>query len=56
MAAGDHNGATYYQHAAFHRFVRGEGPVAVTLADGAAAVTMALAAQRSAETGAVVDL
>ena len=34
MAAGTHHGATYYQHVAFQRGVRGEAEVEVTLRDG----------------------
>ncbi len=56
LAAGDHNGATFYQHQRFARAVRGEGPVEVTPADGWWAVAMGLAAQRSAATGQAVDL
>ncbi|MGO4914946.1 Gfo/Idh/MocA family protein [Pseudogemmobacter sp. W21_MBD1_M6] len=56
LAAGDHNGSTYYQHAKFLEVVRGTGPIEVTLADGARAVAMGLAAQRSAETGQAVTL
>ncbi len=56
LAAGDHNGATYYQHLRFIRAARGEGPVEVTAADGAAAVRMGMAAQRSAATGQAVSL
>ena len=56
LAAGDHNGSTYYQHARFLEVVRGTGRTEVTLADGARAVAMGLAAQRSAETGQAVTL
>ncbi len=51
LEAGDHNGATFYQHRKFNAVVRGAGEVEVTLHDGAMAVAIALAAQRSAETG-----
>lgn len=51
LAAGDHNGSTYYQHVGFADVVRGQGAVAVTLDDGAWAVLMGMAAQESARTG-----
>jgi predicted dehydrogenase len=56
LAAGDHNGSTYYQHARFNAVVRGEGQVEVTLRDGARAVAMGLAAQEAARSGTVVAL
>ncbi len=51
LEAGDHNGATYYQHLKFLDAVRGVGRVEVTARDGAVAVACGLAAQKSAETG-----
>ncbi|MFQ1702734.1 Gfo/Idh/MocA family protein [Loktanella agnita] len=54
LAAGDHNGSTFYQHQRFHAVVRGMGGVEVTLSDGAKAVAMGLAAQESARTGQAV--
>ena len=56
LAAGDHNGSTYYQHAKFNAVVRGEGQVEVTLRDGAMAVLMGMAAQESARTGRAVEI
>ena len=56
LTAGDHNGSTYYQHLRFNDAVRGIGPVDVTAQDGAKAVAMGLAAQKSAETGQAVLL
>ncbi len=56
LAAGDHNGSTFYQHQRFNAVVRGEGRVEVTLKDGLAAVVMGLAAQESARTGQAVSL
>jgi predicted dehydrogenase len=56
LAAGDHNGATFYQHVRFNAAVRGAGPVEVSLRDGRAAVAMGLAAQESAATGEAVAL
>ncbi len=50
LAAGDHHGATYYQHRRFLEAVRGQGVVEVTLEDGLNAVLVGLAAQRSIET------
>jgi len=56
LEAGDHNGATYYQHARFNAVVRGEATPEVTLDDGLMAVRIGLAAQDSARTGRVVSL
>lgn len=56
LAAGDHNGSTFYQHQRFNAVLRGEGVVEVTVDDGAKAVAMGIAAQRSAETGQAVTL
>ena len=56
LAAGDHNGSTFYQHLCFLDAVRGNGPVEVTLQDGARAVAMGHAAQESARSRRVVEL
>jgi predicted dehydrogenase len=57
LAAGDHNGATFYQHQRFAALVRGEaGAPEVTAQDGWKAVEMGQAAQRSIETGHAVSL
>lgn len=56
LAAGDHNGSTYYQHMKFNAVVRGKGQVEVGLSDGAWAVAIGLAAQESARTGQSVAL
>lgn len=56
LAAGDHNGSTYYQHERFLAVVRGQGNVEVGIDDGIWAVRMGLAAQQSALTGEVVHL
>jgi predicted dehydrogenase len=56
LAAGDHNGSTFYQHQRFNAVVRGLGRVEVTADDGMKAVAMGLAAQESARTGQAVDL
>ena len=54
LAAGDHNGSTFYQHQKFCAAVRGEGPVEVTLEDGWKAVAMGIAAQSSAAEASIV--
>jgi hypothetical protein len=56
LAAGDHNGSTFYQHQRFAAAVRGQGPVEVGARDGWWAVAMGMAAQQSAATGQAVDL
>ena len=56
LEAGDHNGSTFYQHARFLELVKSGGVPEVSLRDGAQAVAMGLAAQRSAETGQAVDM
>ncbi|SNR76242.1 Gfo/Idh/MocA family protein [Puniceibacterium sediminis] len=56
LAAGDHNGSTFYQHQRFLAVVRGGGSPEVSLSDGYAAVRMGLAAQESASTGQAVSL
>lgn len=56
LAAGDHNGSTFYQHKLFLEAVRSSGKAEVGINDGAAAVRMGLAAQQSAESAMAVDL
>lgn len=56
LAAGDHNGSTFYQHAGFVRAALGQQTPEVSLTDGWWAVAMGLAAQKSARTGQAVDL
>ncbi|KMW56486.1 Oxidoreductase, NAD(P)-dependent [Candidatus Rhodobacter oscarellae] len=56
LTAGDHNGATFYQHQRFLDVVRGKAAPEVTLSDGAKAVQMGMAAQQSALTGQSVSL
>ena len=56
LAAGDHNGSTFYQHQRFQRAALGEQQVEVTLEDGWWAVAMGMAAQQSAATGEAVRL
>jgi predicted dehydrogenase len=54
LAAGDHNGSTYYQHERFLKAVREDGAVEVSLEDGWRATMMGMAAQRSARDGKAV--
>lgn len=56
LAAGDHNGSTFYQHQRFNKAIRGDGDVEVSVADGAIAVKIGLAAQESARSGQAVAL
>jgi predicted dehydrogenase len=56
LAAGDHNGSTFYQHMGFAAVVRGQAAPQVTLDDGWWAVAMGMAAQQSAATGQAVDM
>ncbi len=56
LAAGDHNGSTFYQHQGFGRVVTGAQKPEVTLDDGWWAVAMGQAAQQSAMTGQAVSL
>ncbi|MEM7441419.1 MAG: Gfo/Idh/MocA family oxidoreductase [Pseudomonadota bacterium] len=55
LAVGDHNGSTFYQHQRFLDVVRGTSTPEVSVSDGAQAVMMGFAAQKSATTGAAVD-
>ncbi|KQT35441.1 oxidoreductase [Sphingomonas sp. Leaf412] len=56
LAAGSHEGATYYQHRAFADAVRGTAPVQVTAADGLRAVAIGVAAEISAREHRVVAM
>ena len=56
MKAGSHHGATFHQHEAFARAVRGEGPVEVTAEDGLKAVLIGAAAELSAREHRVVEI
>jgi predicted dehydrogenase len=56
LAAGDHNGATFYQHQKFAAVMQGNGTPEVGLLDGWWAVAMGMAAQASAQSGLAVDL
>ena len=57
LRAGDHHGATYFQHERFLRLVAdGSGTAEVNPADGYWSVLVGEAAEESARTGAPVDL
>jgi len=56
LAAGDHNGSTFYQHQKFVDMVRNDGQPEVSLNDGMWAVRMGQAAQESASTSQAVIL
>ena len=56
LAAGDHNGATFFQHQGFVQAASGARRPAVGLTDGWWAAAMGMAAQKSATTGAAVLL
>ncbi len=57
LAAGDHNGSTYYQHKGFLELVRGERTAPeVSLSDGIWAVRIGLAAQQASEQGRTISL
>ncbi|MCV3274000.1 Gfo/Idh/MocA family protein [Roseobacter sinensis] len=57
LAAGDHNGSTFYQHQRFLDLVRGDlAEPEVSFDDGLWAVKMGMAAQQSAQTGQAVLL
>lgn len=56
LDAGDHNGATFYQHKKFLNMVKGQKSTPeVSLGDGYSAVIMGMAAQESAATGRAVQ-
>ena len=56
LAAGDHNGSTFFQHRKFVNAVRGSGPVEVSLTDGWWAAATGMAAQVSAREGRIVTM
>jgi predicted dehydrogenase len=56
LAAGDHNGSTFFQHQGFQRVAMGNGRPDVSLTDGWWAAAIGMAAQESAATGQAVDL
>lgn len=55
LAAGDHHGATYYQHRKFVDMIRNDGTPDVSVQDGMRSVMMGLAAEESMRTGKVVE-
>lgn len=56
LAAGDHNGSTYYQHLGFYKAVTEGAAVEVSIDDGLKAVVLGLAAQESIRTGQSVTI
>lgn len=56
LAAGDHNGSTFYQHQKFLAVLQGRQAVEVSLTDGLKAVVIGLAAEHSAQSGERIDL
>lgn len=57
LSAGDHHGATYYQHQRFYELVkRGRGTAEVTLTDGLWSVVVGEAAEESARTGRAIEV
>ena len=56
QAAGDHHGATFFQHQAFLRLLDSGGEPAVSVRDGRISVAMGAAAEQSARTGRVIAL
>ena len=47
QSAGDHLGATFYQHQNFNAVIRGEGEVEVSVEDGVKSVMIGIAAEKS---------
>ena len=56
LAAGDHNGSTWYQHVGFRNAVLGKGSVDVSVEDGLKAVQIGMAAQLSIIRGEAVNM
>ncbi len=56
LAAGQHHGATFYQHQHFRAAILGEGPVRVLAHDGLMAVAIGTAAEISAREKRVVEM
>ncbi len=56
LDAGDHHGSTYFQHLGFRAAALEHAPVAVSMADGLAAVAIGLAAERSIREHRAVNL
>lgn len=56
LAAGDHNGSTFYQHVGFFKAITEGSAVDVSVDDGIKAVILGLAAQESARTGKAIEI
>ena len=56
LAAGDHNGSTFYQHQKFQALILNGGTPEVSVDDGLWAVKMGMAAQKSAQDQCVISL
>jgi predicted dehydrogenase len=56
LAAGDHNGSTFYQHQGFQKVALGNEAPEVSMHDGWWAAAIGMAAQQSALTGEAIDL
>ncbi|MEZ5477933.1 MAG: Gfo/Idh/MocA family oxidoreductase [Thiolinea sp.] len=56
LAAGDHNGSTYYQHLGFRRAILEQGKVEVSVDDGLRAVVIGMAAQAAIASGRAMRL
>lgn len=56
LAAGDHNGSTFYQHQGFYKAVTEGGPVDVSVEDGLRAVVIGMAAQMAIAEGRTIAL
>lgn len=54
--AGAHHGSTFFEHLAFRDAIRAAGPPIVSVEDGALAVAMGAAGERSVQQGRPVDL
>ena len=54
--AGAHHGSTFFEHLAFRDAIRSAGPPIVSVEDGALAVAMGAAGERSVQRGRPVDL
>lgn len=56
LAAGDHHGATFYQHQKFADVIRTGSAVEVGISEGAIAVAIGLAAEESISTGKAIPI
>ena len=55
-SAGAHHGSTFFEHLAFRDAIRSGGKPVVSVEDGALAVAMGIAGERSAQRARPVDL